>query len=381
MTNLNGKGVLPVPTRDQLDQIMYNLEVKKAFQQPLNSVDLWCALIVNKLFAPRAKRQNQYLSEQQKYMDDGQQLFPIYTAVQPLGDLKYHWFEFTPYEIGSVDVQAFVPTWAFGRPFRDGKSLGVQSGGQTEYAPEQVFGFYLGIFGSAYTVNFTEMLNMMRQAGESDSDVASQKLKMNMLSGFARAAWGVDDMHNQRLSPASVYNLTYQMAGRKLSDQEKITLIDAGLDFNLPLPPLLRPERALDVIFVFDSSADIGKAGELRKAEADARRRGLKFPQIDYNQAQSQAMSVFRDPADATVPTIIYLPLIKDTSLPAVRDNSMLADFDPKACTADGYCNTFNFEYPKDGFEKLTLLTQLNLEANVELIRKTLLDVLELKYR
>jgi phospholipase A2 len=31
-----------------------------------------------------------------------------------------------------------------------------------------------------------------------------------------------------------------------------LTVVDAGLDFNLPFPPLLRPERPTDVFLVFD---------------------------------------------------------------------------------------------------------------------------------
>ncbi len=380
MLMVNGKGVLPPPNKQQTDQFVYNLEVKRVFDQPLNSVDLWGALIANRLFEPRENRQRQYLSEQRLAVSDGRQLFPIYTAVQPLGELQYHWLEFTPYEIGSPDLQAFVPTWAFGRPFKDGRSQGLQVSGTTEYAPEQPFGFLLGIFGSAYTVNFTEMLNMMQKSGNDADDIASSKFKMDVISYVMHTRWGMKDFQNQRLSPAKLFNITYQMSGRPSADQDQITLIDAGLDFNLPLPPLLRPERAIDVIFVFDLSADVGKAGELKKAEEYARKYGFKFPQIDYNKARTQAMSVFRNEQDVTVPTIVYLPLIKDTSLAEVRNNPILQDFDPLRCTEEGFCNTFNFEYPAQGFEELTLLTQINLEANLDLLRKTLQDVLELKY-
>ena len=35
---------------------------------------------------------------------------------------------------------------------------------------------------------------------------------------------------------------------------ESLTVVDAGLDFNLAFPPVLRPERPTDVFLVFDYS-------------------------------------------------------------------------------------------------------------------------------
>jgi hypothetical protein len=44
---------------------------------------------------------------------------------------------------------------------------------------------------------------------------------------------------------------------RKVNDFETLEYRDAGTDFNLPFPPLLRPGRNVDVIIAFDSSPDI----------------------------------------------------------------------------------------------------------------------------
>lgn len=35
----------------------------------------------------------------------------------------FQWFEATPLEVGSADVQGYIPTWAWGRPFVSGRSL------------------------------------------------------------------------------------------------------------------------------------------------------------------------------------------------------------------------------------------------------------------
>lgn len=38
----------------------------------------------------------------------------------------WQWFELTPYEVGSPDIEAWIPSWALGRHFRDGRSLQPQ---------------------------------------------------------------------------------------------------------------------------------------------------------------------------------------------------------------------------------------------------------------
>lgn len=38
----------------------------------------------------------------------------------------WQWFELTPYEVGSPDIEAWIPSWAFGRQFYNGRSLQPQ---------------------------------------------------------------------------------------------------------------------------------------------------------------------------------------------------------------------------------------------------------------
>jgi phospholipase A2 len=378
--SLAGKELLPPPGPAQLADVIFNLELKYLFHQPITSVDLWGAMIANKLFEPASNRQNVYLSNQRNIVADGKHIFPIYTAVNPGENLTYNWFEFTPFEVGSTNLQAFTPTWAFGRKFLNGKSVSSTTVAGDQYGPEQNLGYYLGIFGSAFTVNVEEFLDMMRQAEDTTSaDYDSMELKVTVIEELAKNLAGIKDFRKARISPAKLYNYTYGLPQSPLKDEKQITLVDAGLAFNLPTPPLLRPQRALDIIFILDSSADIGSAGELKKAERYANQNNLPFPKINYDQAKTQAISVFRDKNDAKIPTIIYMPLIKDTSLPSIKTNRRFDDFDPKKCVEKDYCSTFNFKYEPEEFETLTLLTEINISDNSELIKKVFKDVLDLK--
>jgi len=64
------------------------------------------------------------------------------------------------------------------------------------------------------------------------------------------------------LSPSCFPNPIYKLPNPEpeaelFSQRKNIYLNDAGMDNNLPLYPLLRPGRNIDVILAFDSSADI----------------------------------------------------------------------------------------------------------------------------
>ncbi len=61
-----------------------------------------------------------------------------------------------------------------------------------------------------------------------------------------------------------------------IQEQEYIQLMDAGMSNNLPIYPLLRPGRDIDIIVAFDASADIKTDNWLSVADGYARQRGIK---------------------------------------------------------------------------------------------------------
>ncbi|MBE7181929.1 MAG: hypothetical protein INR71_12120, partial [Terriglobus roseus] len=58
--------------------------------------------------------------------------------------------------------------------------------------------------------------------------------------------------------------------------QERLKLMDAGMSNNLPIYPLLRSGRDVDIIISFDVSADARQANWLHVVEGYARQRGIK---------------------------------------------------------------------------------------------------------
>lgn len=380
----------------QYPEIIENFMIKTIFDQPLSSVDVWGAAILDNLFYPTVDRQEMKLTHQINFIKDGNVPFPIYTAIKPISKLNYQWFEFSPFECGNINEKSYIPTWAFGRRFKQGISL--------NNAPEQDLSFLLGIFGSAYDISPEEYIVKFAIKEKIENFIKNDLsfLPKFMLNQFANIEKWISDLKNEKLScglcddrflPAQVCNFDFEMPDVKGNDIENMILMDAGIDFNLPFPPLLRPERNLDVIIVLDNSVDVKGAPELIGAQNYASRNLLKFPLINTISIENNSLSVFGlDNVDA--PVVIYMPRInsiKNLNDAQVADLKNLVEdkywslidelrnFDIENCIEDLYCSTYNFAYSKHEFNLLSATAYLNMVLNKEIIKDILKLVLARK--
>lgn len=324
---------------------------KNLFKQPVTLVDIYGCLLSNKLFnyLNRFKRQSVSLSDLAKKIENGKTILPIMTAVQP--GPPYTWFEFSPYEVGGSFINSFVPTWAFGRKFLEGKSQ--------DFGPEISLGYLMGIWGSAFTFSLERGLTE-----------AKGKLPA-AVSGFIEKTIEKTGYQQERLSLGKVNNYAYGL-NVELGKIDQLNLLDGGMDFNVPFPPLLRPERNVDVIIVCDMSAGAYKGGsEIKKAQDWAKFMGLKFPKINYDIIAKEIVSVFKDETDPTVPTVIYFSLVKN--------NRFNASFDPIYEIQKGFCGTTNFKYTPKQFKLITGLMAYNVMESKDIIKQELLNKIESK--
>ncbi|GJD00461.1 lysophospholipase [Colletotrichum higginsianum] len=225
------------------------------------------------------------LSNQRDYVKYGQNPLPIYTAVRheiPDIDLDgsgevpstsdaakevakkeawFQWFEITPYEFFCEEFQAGIPTWAMGRRFKNGVDTRMP--------------FLLGVFGSAFCATLSHYYNEVRPLVQSIAGFSSLD---GMISGYNE---DLSKVHP--IDPGTVANFVYGMEEKlpKTTPQsacrsEYIQLMDAGMSNNLPIYPLLRPGRDVDVVVAFDASADIKTDNWLAVADGYARQRGIK---------------------------------------------------------------------------------------------------------
>ena len=339
---------------DDVKLIGDGLLTKYYYDQPFDIVDLYGSFLANELFAEYdGRKQRQTLSNQAQLVGSGIVPFPIYTAIaaESIGS-EGLWYEFTPHEVGASWLNAYVPSWSFGRRFKNGTSV--------NFAPEQNFGILMGTFGLAIGISLTRLI---QEIGLKD--------KVNTLFVKNIIDRILQEHGERRITTSDFMNFSFEMPGNKMAAQRQLKLVDAGINFNLPYPPISgeRPERTMDIIIFVDASGD-NLAADLRHAESYARSHGLKFPAIDFTNIDKKAVSMFRNDADVQTPIVIYIPRILDRTLFSNPNMATLAknfenikNFDIEACIKSGPCSTFNFAYTSQQALQLTSLGALNMMA------------------
>ncbi|KAL9615459.1 MAG: hypothetical protein Q9167_000137 [Letrouitia subvulpina] len=264
-------------------------------------VDVYGILLASRLLVPRGELalddRNLKISNQQLYVASGAQPLPIYTAVRheiPTDEKSskkdstkqalpkeameakeeawFQWFEFTPYELWSEEIEAGIPSWSVGRRFSQGVSVPQDNGVNS---PELRIPILLGIWGSAFCATLSHYYKEIQPV-------------VKGLAGFG----GIDDLLEEQddelvkihpIKPAAIPNYVQGLkdqvaptAAKSMFKSDQLQLADAGMSNNLPIYPLLRPGRDVDVLIVFDSSADIKKSNWLSVVDGYAKQRGIK---------------------------------------------------------------------------------------------------------
>lgn len=353
---------------------------KFVFGQSVSSVDLYGALLATILFSDLGDtRHRQHLSDQMDYIKGAGQPFPIYTSVSMTKNKKtneygYNWYEFNPVEIRNLEYDAYIPSWAFDCPFQGGHSL--------EIAPEQSMGYLMGIFGSAYTVNFADLNRMMAIEVEKVPSWCDpmERVKFQVTQHLVSLMSDIPYVGKKRFSPAEVNN-PFTYADLKLPSwlekRDEIVLVDAGISYNIPVRPFYRPARKVNVIIIGESSGNVLKAKELKKVFADIKAfYGYEYTRVDDGSYTN--LHMYKDKVHPEAPRIIYINFINDPKLLAEGQNNpelhqlivenKLDSFDAKNCL-DSHCDTFNFDYNEEQFLQLAGIAEFNILAHTDRIR------------
>ncbi|KAF1830123.1 FabD/lysophospholipase-like protein, partial [Decorospora gaudefroyi] len=260
-------------------------------------VDIYGALLAARLLVPKGELSvSEYdfkVSNQRRFTDNGSHPLPIYTAVRheiPLAERSdtkdpvaaeakarkeawFQWFEFTPYEMWCEELSAGIPTWAIGRRFENGRTVWRENG---MALPEVRVPLLMGIWGSAFCATLSHYYREIRPS-------------LRSLTGLGDS---IDSMISERdedlvkvhpIDPASIPNYALGMrellplsVPESLFHQKNFQFMDAGMSNNLPIYPLLRPGRNVDILVAFDVSAELKTDNWLRVADGYARQRGIK---------------------------------------------------------------------------------------------------------
>lgn len=427
---LNIKAVKPV-INFKLEQYAGKVFWPKiVFDKVYSSVDVYGALLSYYLLGDFGdKRFTMYLYDQLSNIRSGNGPWPSYTAVsmhKANGNYLYNWYEFNPAEVRNLENNLAIPSYSFGRKFENGVA--------TDLPPQETFGFLMGIFGSAYTVNMKDIKRIVFGDTEKPSDGITEKMnkiKTLVSKGDVKDAWevakpvlsqvqmevfrkvvekiaGEDKLSipmtgirvgTARVSPAQVRNpfKGYPAAQAWLKPKKDITLVDGGIAYNIPIRTMFRPERDIDLIIVGDASGNVPKTGnkDLLLGFEDIKR----FYGINYEkdeQLSSKTMEVWHpvETAYANVdakfkgvmpPSVVYFNFLKDDelikgaeadpSLQQVVAGSDLKNYTPMC--VDEYCGTMNFDYTEKEFRQLSGIAEFNIKAQQGKLKKLVGQVAE----
>ena len=348
-------------THDEKILIAETIAVKKTYNQPRTAVDLYGDLLANRLLEQRGDlRQMTYLSDQAKTVESGLSPYPIYTAIDGRESVVdgQTWYEFTPHTISDRVNNIEIPTWACGRKFKKGTSK--------DNAPEKSLGYLMGTWGSAFAASIDDILEAI------DTD----KEHENLLEKIATPLKG------KRPLPfwAKVANYMRNMDNindEALAKKKNLKFVDAGLEANLPYPPVsgICPGRRADILIFLDASAgDIG--GELHKAAAYAEKHKLPFPTINSDNLDKKTISIFKDENNINSPLVIYMPRISNREL--WEENKLkpefapynLSEFDLDYESNNGFAETKHFQYAQNDSTRIINQTKFNMCATKDTIIK-----------
>ncbi|CEJ80326.1 hypothetical protein VHEMI00516 [[Torrubiella] hemipterigena] len=292
-------------------------------------VDIYGLLLGARFLVPKGElgvNGNDFkISNQRELIKDGSRPLPIYTAVRHeipgLKELKkkenqkdfeaakekatkeswFQWYEMTPYEVFCEEIGAGIPTWAFGRKFKDGQDVPLEHG---LHLPEIRTPLLMGIFGSAFCATLSHYYKEVQPIVK---NIAALKSMDELISGK-------DDELSKihPIDPAIIPNFAYQMYGKlaktatpSIYEDDHIQLMDAGMSNNLPIYPLLRPGRDVDVLITFDASADVKTDNWLSVADGYAKQRGIKgWPiGVGWPKEDASVQQIKKDLEDAEAST------------------------------------------------------------------------------
>eukprot|EP01090_Pellita_catalonica_P000541 TRINITY_DN10372_c0_g1_i1.p1 TRINITY_DN10372_c0_g1~~TRINITY_DN10372_c0_g1_i1.p1 ORF type:complete len:466 (+),score=48.98 TRINITY_DN10372_c0_g1_i1:31-1398(+) len=247
--------------------------------------------------------------------------YPIISAANVQPDFPEsifpNFYEFGPYEIGSVSPgkEGWIPSQCFNTHFESGKI----PTGVTPYSGDNL-AIILGTAGSGpFALTLGEAIGYACNA-YCDLDCLG-------LCGWIEKELN-SSTFGERLLPGK-FNNFLKGTGVKgpLNEEDTFIVIDQGLTQNLPLMPLV--SRGLDYIFAVDAGQPAiggpptGKA--LVHFDIYAQANGLPFPTIPkYFNSSLQAYTLPKEYADRqlifgskdkAVPTIVYLPLLRNATL------------------------------------------------------------------
>lgn len=362
--------------------------IRKCFSQTHTLVDYYGSTLLQGFldFDPFNGNINPtYLSQQlDSHNVEADVPFPIYTTISFDTESNHTWYECTPFEFGQTfgNNVHYIPIWSLGRHFNGGYSQ--------DFAPEISLGTLLGTFGSAFGISCKEYLQFQKYSTSAQ-----------MCPSFLK---------DVRFSYAQFFNPTRNM-DKPLCNEAILNCTDAGIDCNLPYPPVsgLREARKADILIFVDASEELsaveGPNGQAQFPMGETIQKVQKlfvgpydgkiaFPYVpeeincshgDNNLCHTTIpignlpCTIFTDNTNNQAPTVVYMPLVKSTS--HLTDSSLSGCLtracnhnhgaDPRTVNMNDFA-TLNLAPTTEQAQSLVALMEFNILAHKECFKRLL---------
>ncbi|XP_068873515.1 cytosolic phospholipase A2 epsilon-like isoform X7 [Aphelocoma coerulescens] len=402
---------------DRLKYYLKELCQRKQEGHQLCFTDLWGLIIESML---HEKEDCHKLTDQQQALNQGQNPLPIYLSLNvkdKISDQDFReWVEFTPYEVGFPKYGAFIRAEDFGSEFFMGRLM--------KKIPESRICFLEGVWSSVFSLNLMDAWYISvnsedfwhkwtRDKITDIDDGALFPTRPNELD--TRVVCPTDsfseifrDVAMLRPAASEIHNFLkgFQINNNYLESEfskwkdceldsqpnhlttatDYLILIDTAFAFATSYPPLMRPERKVDVILHFNYSSG-SQTGPLKDASKYFAKQGIPFPTKvpdDQETPHLKECYIVGDKESPETPIVIFFPLVNDTfreyKAPGVkRSPSEMAEGEVDVANACGPYYINNLSYSEENFDKLVNLSYYNVQNNKDLILQALRTAVERK--
>ncbi|NXI30775.1 PA24E phospholipase, partial [Sterrhoptilus dennistouni] len=402
-----------------LDHMKYyenKLCERKQEGHKVSFTDLWGLFIDSMLHHQESTHK---LSDQQLAVNQGQNPLPIYLALNVKDDFSTldfkEWVEFTPYEVGLLKYGAFVRSEDFGSEFFMGRRM--------KKIPESHICFLKGTWSNIFSHSFMDAVYLSghserfwhRWTRDTGHDIENHpalskkpheqttylsipkgylpKTLRQMMTGrpvvstYHNFLKGLQ-LHNKYLENESFCmwkDTVLDSSPNQLNEMsDYLKLIDTAFFINTSCPPILRPERKVDVILHLNYSGG-SQTMPLDLFSEYCLEHGIPFPSTELSQEDREHLKecyVFEDSLEA--PILAYFPLVCDTfqkyKAPNVERSPAEMEqgrVDVSSCAAP--YGTGLLTYTEENFNKLLNLCSYNILNNKHLILQALRTAVERK--
>uniref|UniRef100_A0A8D2MLU2 Phospholipase A2 n=1 Tax=Zonotrichia albicollis TaxID=44394 RepID=A0A8D2MLU2_ZONAL len=361
------------------------------------------------------------LSDQQLAVNQGQNPLPVYLSLNVKDDFSTldfkEWVEFTPYEVGLLKYGAFVRSEDFGSEFFMGRRM--------KKIPESQICFLEGTWSNIFSQSFMDAVYLSghsehfwhRWTRDTEHDIESHpplpkkpheqttclsipkgylsKTLREMMTGRPVVSTYHNFLKGLQLHNRYLENESFSMWKDTVLDSspnqlnemsDYLKLIDTAFFINTSCPPILRPERKVDVILHLNYSGG-SQTLPLDLFSEYCLEHGIPFPSTELSQEDREHLKecyVFEDSLEA--PILAYFPLVCHTfqkyKAPNVERSPAEMEqgrVDVSNCAAP--YGTGLLTYTEENFNKLLNLCSYNILNNKHLILQALRTAVQRKKR